>query len=241
MENQNSNDIYYEIYLKDKQGEELVNRIRLFDIYDVSKKFKSEKTITYYDTLDNRLDLAKIILSTEKENANAELILEKNIDDDPNAKYIKMFEIYKLSTPIAPSSTPASNIPFLRDALPRLFQSPLGIDPEYVFRKVMPKYRADIECEHYKIVNVHGFKAIITVEKTTFQNLTNSRKNYVTFVRVRQAEDSLTDELDDFIERLEKYCKFILRISEHKYNQCQRMTRDLPSKKELKKTQVSKW
>lgn len=231
MENSNSKDIYYEIYLRDKPAIEIINRVKLFDIYDVSKKFLSSKEITYYDTPDNRLTLAKVILSIEREGSKNEIILEKDLDGDPNAKYIKMFDIYKLSMDITPNSEPQGNIPFLRESLPRLFQTPLGIDPEYVFRKVVPKYKAYIENEHYKIVNVNGFKAIITVENTTFHNLTNNRKNYVTFVRVREAEDSLSNELDDFILRLEKYCKFILRINEHKYNQCVRMTRDLPPKK----------
>ena len=228
MENANQNDIYYEIYIKDQPASEIIQRVNLFDIYDTSKKYTSSRTITYYDTPDNRLDLAKIILSTDIEDGKGEIVLEKNIDDDPNAKYIKMFNIYKLSTPIVSGSKPENNIPFLRDSLPRLFQTPLNIDPEYIFRKVVPKYEVLISNEHYKVVNVHGFKVIITVEHTIFHNLTNDRKNFVTFVRLRESEDSISHELDDFVRRLEKYCKFILRIDENKYNQCVRMTRDLP-------------
>lgn len=228
MENANQNDIYYEIYIKDQQASEIIERVRLFDIYDVSKKYTSKRAITYYDTVDNKLSLAKLILSIDVENENGEIILEKNIENDPNEKYIRMFNIYKLSTPIIKDSTPEDNIPFLRDSLPRLFQTPLDIDPEYIFRKVVPKYFVSIENEHYKVVNVNGFKVVITVEHTTFQNLTNGRKNFVTFVRLREAEDSISHELDDFVTRLEKYCKFILRINESKYNQCVRMTRDLP-------------
>ncbi|MBQ8748845.1 MAG: hypothetical protein IJZ29_00030 [Clostridia bacterium] len=228
MENTNAKDVYYEIYIKDKPAIEIIDRVKLFDIYDFSKKFTSTRTITYYDTPDNRLQLAKIILSTDVENNNGEIVLEKNIDGDPNEKYIRLFDIYKLSMPIVKDSLPQDNIAFLRESLPRLFQTPLNTDPEFVFRKVVPKYKVYIQNEHYKIVNVNGFKVIITVENTTFHNLTNNRKNYVTFVRLREAEDSLSHELDDFIVRLEKYCKFILRITESKYNQCVRMTRDLP-------------
>ncbi|MGN1227197.1 MAG: hypothetical protein ACI4TX_00980, partial [Christensenellales bacterium] len=204
-------------------------------IYDISRKFTSERVITYYDTPDNRLSLAKIILSTDKENGEGNLVIEKNIEGDENEKYIKLFDIYKLSTPIGVESEPKDNIPFLRESLPRLFQTPLNIDPEYVFRKVVPKYKIYISNEHYKIVNVNGFKVVITIENTTFHNLTNNRKNYVTFVRIREANDSLSHELDDFIIRLEKYCKFILRINESKYNQCVRMTRDLPKVDKKKK------
>lgn len=235
MENKNSNDIYYEIYMKDKQGIEIINRIQLFDIYDFSKKTTSSRTITFYDTPDNRLLLAKLILSTDREEKNEEIVLEKNLEGDPNEKYIRMFDLYKLSMPIVLGSYPQENIPFLRDSLPRLFQMPVETDPEYIFRKVVPKYAINIENENYKIVNVNGFKAIITIEHATFHNLTNKRQNYATFVRVREAEDSLSHELEDFTVRLEKYCKFILRITESKYNQCVRMTRDLPKKDKKKK------
>lgn len=230
MDNANSKDIYYEIYIKDKPAIEIINRVKLFDIYDVSKKSTSTRTITYYDTPDNRLaSLANIILSTDKEESTNELVLEKNLEGNANAKYIKLFDIYKISTPITPTGEPSDNIPFLRESLPRLFQTPMmDMDPEFIFRKVVPKYKIYIKNEHYKIVNVNGFKVIITIEDTTFHNLTNNRKNYVKFVRLREAEDSISSELDDFVIRLEKYCKFILRIDESKYNQCVRMTRDLP-------------
>lgn len=235
MENSNDKDIYYELYLKDKPAIEIINKVKLFDIYDVSKKFTSTRTITYYDTPDNRLSMARLILSTDKEGSNNEIVLEKNLEGDPNAKYIKLFSIYKISTPITPTSEPSNNIPFLSESLPRLFQTPMDIDPEFVFRKVAPKYTVYINNENYKIVNVNGFKVILTIEDTTFHNLTNNRKNYVKFVRIREAEDSISHELDDFIARLEKYCKFILRIDESKYNQCVRMTRDLPKKEKNKK------
>lgn len=235
MENSNDKDIYYELYLKDKPAVEIIDRVKLFDIYDVSKKFTSTRTITFYDTPDNRLSMAKLILSTDKEGSNNEIVLEKNLEGDPNAKYIKLFDIYKISTPITQTSEPANNIPFLSESLPRLFQTPMNLDPEFIFRKVVPKYKVYINNENYKIVNVNGFKVILTIEDTTFHNLTNNRKNYVKFVRVREAEDSLSHELDDFIVRLEKYCKFILRIDESKYNQCVRMTRDLPKTDKNKK------
>ena len=80
MENANQNDIYYEIYIKDQPASEIIQRVNLFDIYDTSKKYTSSRTITYYDTPDNRLDLAKIILSTDIEDGKGEIVLEKNIE-----------------------------------------------------------------------------------------------------------------------------------------------------------------
>lgn len=242
MSNTN-NEVFYEIYVKDKQAEQIISKIKLFDIYDVSRKVCYNREIIYYDTPDDKLKVANILLSKDtiingtKKNSNSssKLIIEKNIEDAENEKFIKMFESYQFSKDIPSNQSPQENISFLNDSLARLLFERMDIDPEFIFRKAVPEYKISIYNESYRIVNVNGFKCNIIIEHTTFNNLKNKRENFVTFVHVQECEDSISNNFDDFITRLEKYCKCILRINESKYKQCVRMTRDIELKKKINK------
>ena len=92
-------DYFYEIYVSKNPGEAVISKIKLFSSYEISKATKSDRNITYFDTPNNYLGMVNILLSTDVIDGVGEITLEKNIENDPNRKYIKMLQTYKLSSP----------------------------------------------------------------------------------------------------------------------------------------------
>lgn len=234
---------YYEMYLERKEALKTLSRtIKMFDAYEISKIFKSERLIEFYDTPDNMIEGNDILVSTDFGRGGNYLCIERNIEDDPNVKFIKKFEIYKCETPILQGATPLHYIPFLSASLPRLFTQPLtSIDPDNIFKKLVKKLSINIEEDVIKFTAFGGFRGELIIESTTYKNLETGRKNFVTYLIAKETDDSLdTNGFEKFIERLEKYCKFILEIQESKHKQGKRITKKLPKPDKKKKKEEKK-
>ncbi len=221
-------DYFYEIYVSKNPAEDILRKIKLFSMYDISKAKSSKRVVTYYDSPTNNLTLANLLLSTDVIDGKGELTLEKNLDNEENAKYVRLLQTYKHSTDFNANQTIYDFIPFLRESIRSFFNMPLDIDTDNIFKRARPIYVFEIKNEAYKVVSFGGFKCWITIEYTTYKNILNGRENYVTYVKVSQAEDSKKNDMDEFIKKLEKYCKCINRINKSKLSECIRLTRDIP-------------
>lgn len=226
-------EIYYEVYRK-KAEKELFKIIDGFAGFNTSKEGKYNSNIVFYDTPENLLRSSKIILSTEASKGEGLLTLERDIEDNPNKKFIKLFEKYKFQEKIDAKSTPVSHLNFLGYSLSRCFTEPLTFDPDSLFKDVVPKMVIDIKNTEFKMVNAKGFKALLTVEQVKFQNKETRRDNFVTLLKVCEVEkgNSNIDYFEDLNRRLVKNCKFILEIDESKYKHSFRMTKKIEKKKE---------
>ena len=220
-------DYFYEIYVEKNPANAVLSKIKLFSAYEISKAEHSLRNITYFDTPNNYLGMVNILLSTDIIDGEGELTLERNLENDENRKYIKMLQTYKHSTPYKFGQQIQEFIPFLRDSLRTFFSTPLDFDADNLFKKCEPTYSINIKNESYKIVSFSGFKCWVTIENTTFTNLSNGRKNYVTYVKITKSDDSKEDDMQDFITKFEKYCKCVYRIDKSKYSECVRLTRDI--------------
>lgn len=221
-------DIFYEIYVTKNPAKEILSKVKLFSTYEISKAEHSTRQVVYFDTPNNYLNIVHILLSTDVINGVGELTLERDLENDANAKYIKLLQTYSHSTKYKSGQQLIEFIPFLRNSLRSFFSQPLDFDSDNIFKRVIPTYAIDIKNESYKIVSFGGFKCWLTIEDTTYTNISNSRKNYVTYVKVSEAEDSKGGtQMKDFVTKLEKYCKRINRINRSKYSECLRLTRDL--------------
>lgn len=221
------NDYFYEIYIDKKPAQELLKKIKLFSAYEVCKAEYSSRVITYYDTPSNSLDSVKLLLSTDLINGTGELTLEKNLDNNENAKYVRLLQTYEHSTAFNDSQSVYDFIPFLRESIRSFFNQPLDIDTDNIFKKVVPTYIINIKNESYKIASFDGFKCWLTLEYTTYINASNKRENYVTYVKISKSRDSEKNDMPDFIAKLEKYCKRIYKITKTKHSECVRLTRDI--------------
>lgn len=220
-------DYFYEIYVDKNQADAVLSKVKLFSSYEISKAEFTTRNITYFDTPNNYLGMVNILLSIDTINGKGEITLEKNLENDPNRKYIKMLQTYKQSAPFDRGQSIYDCVPFLRDALRTFYSQPLDFDADNLFKKCRPTYIIDIKNESYKIVSFAGFKCWVTIENTTFTNASNGRHNYVTYVKVTKSDDSKDNDMQDFISKLEKYCKCIAKVDKSKYSECVRLTRDI--------------
>ena len=236
-------DYFYEIYVSKHPADAVLEKIRLFANYEIGKKERFKRKTTYLDTPSNNLGAVNLLLSVDLINGKGEITLERNLENEKNVKYIRLLETYQRSKPFSSNDTIEENIPFLRDSLRSFFSQPLDFDADHLFKKVIPTYIIESENESYKIVNFSGFKCWVTIENTTFINASNGRKNYVTYVKVKKAEDSKENDMQDFISKLEKYCKSITKLNKTKYSECVRLTRDIDiiiaKKKKLNKSRIA--
>lgn len=229
---------YYEMYLDRKEARKTLARtIKMFDAYDITEIYKGRRLIEFYDTPDNMIENNGLLISTDYGRAGFFLCIERNIEDDPNVKFIKKFEIFKCETEIKCGDTPLQHISFLSSSLPRLFTQPLTtIDPDNIFKKLVKKLSIEIEEDVITFTAFGGFRGELTIESTTYKNLETGRKNFVTYLVAKEADESKdTKGFEQFIQRLEKYCKFILEINESKHKQGKRITKKMPKPDKKKK------
>ena len=220
---------YYEIFKK-KPVKEIASVIKIFAGYNTSKEDKYKRTIVFYDTPDDLLRSTKIILSTDtRDKKKRELILERDIENNPHKKFIKMFEKYRFVKDVDVNSEPRNNLEFLSYSLSRCFTEPLTFDPDSLFKTVIPKLYVEFKNQDFKMINAKGFKARLTVEQVIFKNVETKRENYVNFLRIVEEEGSEHGDVyfEELNRRLAKQCKFLFAIEESKYAQALRMTKKI--------------
>ncbi len=224
---------FYEILRKGGE-KEIYKAIKFFAGYNTSREDKYKREVVFYDNDDNLLRLSKVILSTDTIGNKRKLTLERDIEDNPNKKFIKMFEKYKFVKEIDVKSEPNANLDFLGYSLTRCFTEPLTFDPDSLFKNVKPKMFVDFKCQDYKMVNAKGFKARLTVEAIVFKNVETKRENYVDLLRIVEEPDSKygEDYFEELNKRITKQCKFLLEIDESIYKHSFRMTKKLEKPKE---------
>jgi len=228
MDKKSNNIKNYEIYASKNPVKQFEIVKKLLVQYEWTKNEKATRSIVYYDTPQQNLQLANILLLTDVSKEKSKIVIERNIEGLPNEKFIKMFEIYKLEEDFLPGDNIDNYIRFLSSSLPRLFSQPLTIDPDSMFKKVIPQVEIKFKNVFTKVVDFKGFKGLVTIEDVQFINSITKRKNFATFLKVEDMVDSKSDSgFEVFIERLEKYCKFILPINESLIKQALRMTKKL--------------
>lgn len=224
---------YYEILRKGGE-KEIYKVIKIFAGYNTTKEEKYKREVVFYDNDDNLLRLSKVILSTDTIGNKRKLVLERDIENNPNKKFIKMFEKYKFEKETDAKSEPSENLNFLGYSLARCFTEPLTFDPDSLFKKVKPKMFVNFKSQDYKMVNIKGFKARLTVESVVFKNVETKRENYVDLLRIAEEPDSKYGEeyFEELNKRITKQCKFLLEIDESIYKHSFRMTKKLEKPKE---------
>ena len=224
---------YYEVFKKNAE-KEIYKVIKIFAGYNTTKEEKYKRQIIFYDTEDNILRSSKIILSTDTIGNKRDIILERDIENSPNKKFIKMFEKYRFVKSVDAKSEPVNNLEFLSYSLSRCFTEPLTFDADSLFKNVVPKMYVDMKNQDYKMVNIKGFKARLTIEQVTFRNVDTKRENYVNLLRIKEEPDSTCGDVyfEELNRRLAKQCKFLFAIDESKYSHSFRMTKKIEKKKD---------
>lgn len=229
------NEKKYELYNKDSVNK-IVKMISVYRCYQVIKEQNTNDNITFYDTPDNLLSSSNVLLHIDNINNSSELIMEKDLEDNPKAKYIKLFQSTEFRKKVDNKSLPKNEIFFLSTNFSSLLDSTLNIDPENIFKNVKQTLNINIKNNNYKVVSGVGFKALLSFQEVTYQNSITKRENYNSFLFIKDMTDIKDNPyFDEFIVKLEKVCKCIFEVKESNYRMGLRLTKPLPPKDKKKK------
>lgn len=219
----------YEVYIDQRfvKKELAIFFKNSYQYQNVDRK-KYNRNVTFFDTIDKKLDIANILLYIDiKKNTN-KLIIERNFEGEYNEKYLKEFGVYRLEEEIKKSEITSENFSFLRNALPRLFAYQMDFDADIVFKNVRKYLDIKIKEECYKIINSKGFKMDLLVQNAEFVNSDTGRNNFTTFITLQEDESSIEkDGFAKFVTDFEKSCKFMSPIDETLFHQATRMTKKI--------------
>lgn len=196
--------------------------------YQCVEKKKYNRTVTFFDTVDKKLNIANILLYIDMKKGSNKLIIERDFAGESNEKYLKEFGVYRLEREIKNNGISSEDLPFLRNALPRMFVYQMDFDADIVFKNVKKYLDIKVKEECYKIINSKGFKLDLLVQNAEFVNSETGRNNYSTFICLLEDEKSIEkDGFAKFVDDFEKRCKFMLPIDETLFHQASRMTKKI--------------
>ncbi len=228
---------YYELY-NNKAPELIIKVLKYFKVYEVNKLRSNVSTLTYYDTALRLLHKVDILISKNETINGTTLRIERDLEGNPRADFIKKIETIEFEKAINAKDDPKAHAKFLGDNFPRLIQQPFTFDIYRLFDDLCPQLIIKSRNECYRVVAGNGFTCLFTFEDVIYYNVDTKRENYVLYLHVEQiSEDKGDEDYKKIIERLEAYCKFIFEIHESKYKQGTRLTKplELPNKKKKEK------
>lgn len=206
----------------------ILSNARFLSIDDFTLEGRNKYNIIYYDTPENLLTNAGILLYKTWEKGNNYFIVQR-LNILPSTSKLRRNEVYKHK--IDASDTPMMHSFYLINGIVSMFTTQFSIDLENVIKNVKPIIIANIKSVYYKIFSGTGFKATLNFEEIVYANCLNKRKKLNKELTVELlAPQTFLPEFDKFTFLLEKYCKDILPKKETRFDYAKRVTELVPKK-----------
>lgn len=178
---------------------------------------------TYFDSPNNLLASAGILLSKVVEGGKAYFKIER--EDylfEKNLKKEKKIFIH----PIGLRDNVSDHMIFLIDGITSFFTTKFSIDFENILKNVVPKIEIKTKVENFKILSGTGFKGQMFFEEVSFKNNFTHKKGEIDLLTIRHSSsNAMLSHFNLFIEKVERYCKEIIPISDTKFQIALRMTK----------------
>ena len=200
---------------------------------------RSTSMIIYYDTPENLLKRAGILLYKTFERGKYYFKLEK-LSFLPKAFKVSGEEIF-VHEIYSAKDTPENHALYLIDAITSMFATQFNIDLENVLKVARPKMVVEIKADMIKVFSGTGFKCEMGLEKVLYRNFETKKK-------VKKDEVSFTldspinfiGDYKNFINTVTKYCKDITELTESRYEHATNLTKIIEVPKESKKIKKQK-
>ena len=128
--------------------------------------------------------------------------------------------------PIKASDTVEDHSFFILDGITSLFTTKFNIDFDNILKTVVPKIEVTTKVAVFKILSGTGFKGVMSFEEVKIRNNFTKRRAEVYLMTVEQASSMLTTEgFDNFIQKLEKYCKEVTPTTDSSFQIAERLTK----------------
>lgn len=212
--------------LTNQAEKKILSNVRLLNIDDFSLEGRNKYSTIYYDTPENLLTRAGILLYKTWQKGNYYFIIQR-LSILPSTSKLRRNEVFKHK--IDASDTPIMHSFYLINGIVSMFSTQFSIDLEYVLKNVKPIIIANVKSIIYKIFNGTGFKANLIFEEVIYTNCINKRKRANQELTVELlASQNFVPELNKFTFLLEKYCKDILPKRESRFDYAKRVTQIQP-------------
>ena len=181
------------------------------------------KNETFYDTKNNLLESAGIILCKVVDEGKAYLKIdrEENLIENKTKDQRKLY-IHQIGV----NDSIEDNMYYIIDGITSLFSTNFSIDLENVIKNVEPKIEIKTKLTILKVLNGTGFKAEINMEEVKIKNLFKRKKAKTNLLIIEKSSSKNNmKDFEEFIVELEKRCKEITPTKETNYEMAKRMTR----------------
>jgi len=212
--------------LTSQAEKKIIANARFLNIDNCTLEGRNKYNMIYYDTPENLLTNAGILLYKTWEKGNHYFIVQR-LNILPSTSKLRRNEVYRHK--IDASDTPIMHSFYLINGIVSMFTTQFSIDLEYVIKNVKPIIIANVKAIYYKIFSGTGFKANLTFEDVVYINCINKRRrmNEELTVELLASQNFMT-EFNKFTFLLEKYCKDILPKKESRFDYAKRVTEIQP-------------
>ena len=194
--------------------------------------------MTFYDTVDNLLTSTGILLYRTQENGKFYFKVEK-LNFLPNVRKLHKAPIFEHE--VTAKDTPSSVAFYIINGISQLFSTQFFIDLEHVVKVAVPKLEIEIQGTEYKGFSGNGFKCAVEFQNLRYRNFV-TRKKHKNFEAVitHTSSKHFEKDFEEFLERVEKYCKELLPKTLTRYDYGNNVTKILEKKPREKKRNKEK-
>lgn len=221
-ENEISSEKRYHYDMLKNNESKVVDKLNLnLGFFSFRKKSKFKAVEVVYDTADNLLASAGIVLSKQFEANNTYFKVRKisRVQSELSRKSQK-FEIAKCNA----KQTPKDLAIQVATAINSYFSNIFTIDLSDVVKNTIPKVEITIKGNLYDVVGGTGFKGTVLFENVTYRDLTGRRKvkrNGFTFSCPNDNQHE--KEVEEILRGIERYCKELIPYNESRFEIAQRL------------------
>lgn len=167
---------------------------------------KEKEEIIFYDTPNNLLESAGIILSIVRNSKKALLKIELEKELVESSKSQRKVYTHDLNG----SDDIEKNKYYIIDGITSFFSTNFSIDFDYIIKNLKPKIKVNIENNIIKILNGYAFKGQMNFYNVKINNTFKNKKAKTFLLKVEQTStETNLKTFNDFIRELEKFCKEI--------------------------------
>lgn len=219
----------------EKTYQRLLKTISTMTTYTLDSPVKRKMVDYYYDNDKNLLDENELLLRRRVYGSKAELKIKRKYFN-PQYFYTDNLRSHEREKEIGAYDPLSKHYFFLNNALNSMFSSNLQFDPDKLFEQTKVNLIIKIKQENRKLFGYGGLKVEVRRELLNIINKKTKRKAKSEIIQFKLLSSEDTYPLfEDFIKRIEKYCKEIFYTKDSKHEIATKCTRPLPSKEEQKK------
>lgn len=221
----NSNIVKYEA-ITDKPFGQILALEHILKFYKFQFFGVTKTSEVFFDTPNDLLNKAGVTLSKIQENDRAFFKVCQMTLDNKVKSTQRLF-----SHRIGPKDKLTDHSFYLVDGIRGIYSSPFYIDLEHVISNAVPKISISTSANVYKVISGTGFRALMTLETTVFENFETKRKHNVCGLTVKlDSPEQYEPEFKEFNQKITKYCKNFLEVNDNTFEHAKVVTQSIDKK-----------